>query len=125
MTDLVRRAQLGDREAQEECTRQGIVLPCPCGGEAKFVASDPFLQFWWVIRCTECGTQTGSRSTDRAALAAWNTRQTPPLVRCRECRYWDRLDEFSDGYCENPMGIDDVTQPGDFCSYGESKEIRP
>lgn len=30
MTDLERRALLGDRQAQEECTRQGIVLPCPC-----------------------------------------------------------------------------------------------
>lgn len=32
MTDLERRALLGDRQAQEECTRQGIVLRCPfCG----------------------------------------------------------------------------------------------
>lgn len=34
MTDLERRALLGDRQAQEECTRHGIVLPCPfCGGD--------------------------------------------------------------------------------------------
>ena len=32
MNNLIRRALLGDREAQEECTRQGIVLPCPCCG---------------------------------------------------------------------------------------------
>lgn len=32
MTELERRALLGDRQAQEECTRLGIVLPCPfCG----------------------------------------------------------------------------------------------
>lgn len=32
MTDLERRALLGDQQAQEECTRQGIVLRCPfCG----------------------------------------------------------------------------------------------
>lgn len=99
MTDLERRALLGDREAQEECTRQGIVLPCQCGGEAKFVASDPFLQFWWVIRCTECGTQTGSRPTDRAALAAWNTRQAPPLGRCETCsrRETEHVAETCDG----------------------------
>ena len=30
MTDLERRALLCDRQAQEECTRQGIVLPCQC-----------------------------------------------------------------------------------------------
>ena len=36
MTDLERRALLGDRQAQEECTRNEIVLPCPhCRGNAK------------------------------------------------------------------------------------------
>lgn len=30
MNNLIRRALLGDRKAQEECTRQGIALPCPC-----------------------------------------------------------------------------------------------
>lgn len=33
---LVKKALLGDKAAQEECTKQGIVLPCPlCGGEAR------------------------------------------------------------------------------------------
>lgn len=33
MTDLERRALMGDRQAQEECTEKGIMLPCPfCGG---------------------------------------------------------------------------------------------
>lgn len=36
MNDLERRALLGDKQAQEECTRRGILLPCPfCGGEAE------------------------------------------------------------------------------------------
>lgn len=115
MTDLERRALLGNREAQEECTRQGVVLPCQCGGEAKFVASDPFLQFWWVIRCTECGTQTGSRPTDRAALAAWNTRHAPPIVRCGECKYNKNCILITEG--------DFVAT--DFCSAGECKESIP
>lgn len=34
MTELERKALMGDEQAQEECTRQGIVLPCPfCGSE--------------------------------------------------------------------------------------------
>lgn len=35
MTDkeLIRRALMGDRETQQECTRRGIVLPCPICGE--------------------------------------------------------------------------------------------
>lgn len=132
MTDLERRAQLGDREAQEECTRQGIVLPCPfCGGNGKYhkIKSDPldlgFETIGYCVCCGKCIAGTQYESTKNLALSEWNIRQSPPLVRCRECRYWDRLDEFSDGYCENPMGIDDVTQPGDFCSYGERKENRP
>lgn len=41
MTDLERRALLGDRQAQEECTRRGIVLGCPhCRGNAKVSFKD-------------------------------------------------------------------------------------
>ena len=52
MTDLVRRALLGDRESQEECTKQGIVLPCPfCGGEAELKQ----LSGRWAVCCkTHC-----------------------------------------------------------------------
>ena len=32
MTELERRALLGDAEAQRECTEKGIVLPCPFAG---------------------------------------------------------------------------------------------
>lgn len=36
MTDLERRALLGDSEAQRECMEKGIVLPCwRCGGQAE------------------------------------------------------------------------------------------
>ena len=36
MTELERRALLGDKDAQEECTEMGIVLKCPfCGGPAE------------------------------------------------------------------------------------------
>lgn len=122
MTDLERRALLGDREAQEECTRQGIVLPCSfCGGEARAFLRQPYTRNRHWYRCRKCLSKSHGYSTAEAALAAWNTRHAPPLVRCVECKHWGRLDEFGDGYCENPMGIDDVTQPGDFCSYGESK----
>lgn len=30
MTDIERRAILGDEDAQRECTENGIILPCPC-----------------------------------------------------------------------------------------------
>lgn len=32
--ELIRRALMGEKQAQEECTEKGIVLPCPiCGGD--------------------------------------------------------------------------------------------
>lgn len=41
MIELERRALLGDRQAQEECTRQGILLGCPhCKGNAKVSFKD-------------------------------------------------------------------------------------
>lgn len=34
--ELVRRALMGDKKAQEDCTAKGIVLPCPfCRGGIK------------------------------------------------------------------------------------------
>ena len=44
------------------------------------------------------------------------------VVRCRKCKYWRGIDEFGDGYCGNPDGIDNVAKPDDFCSYGTRKE---
>lgn len=46
MTNLERRALLGDREAQRECTEQGIAIACPhCGcesiGEAVYMKPAP------------------------------------------------------------------------------------
>lgn len=41
MTELERRALMGDKKAQEECTEKGIVLPCPfCGGNGKVSFKD-------------------------------------------------------------------------------------
>lgn len=41
MNDLERRALMGDKQAQEECTRQGIVLACPhCTGNGKVSFKD-------------------------------------------------------------------------------------
>lgn len=42
-----------------------------------------------------------------------------PVVRCRECKYWGGTDEYGDGYCRNPDGIDNIAKEDDFCSYGE------
>lgn len=53
MTDIERRALLGDPQAQEECTRRGIVLPCPIGVLKRLSILYP-PPTWW-----RCGTGTG------------------------------------------------------------------
>lgn len=51
MTDLERRALLGDQQAQEECTRRGIVLACPfCGGSA-MIEYDDIMPFEYSVFC--------------------------------------------------------------------------
>ena len=41
------------------------------------------------------------------------------VVRCEDCKYWAGIDEFGDGLCNNPFGLDDTVQSVDFCSYGK------
>ena len=42
-----------------------------------------------------------------------------PVVRCRECKWWQEDDDI--GHCDNPDGLDNYAKPEDFCSYGERK----
>ena len=123
MTDLERRALLGDRKAQEECTEKGIVLPCPfCGMQPKikkheFFGSAPC----YVISCN-CET-SGYQFwgiVDRA-IRAWNTRTAPPVGRCRTCM-WGLPDENPNGpdmFCDQ---FDKWLLKDDFCSCYEPKE---
>lgn len=85
MTDLERRALLGDAEAQLECAEKGIVLGCPCCGvgaqEITYCANTRFI-------CEKCGTtQIGNFSTYDEALSIWNVRPAPPIGRCGECEH--------------------------------------
>lgn len=51
MDSLVRKALLGDREAQRECTEKGIVLPCPfCGNENNIISNWGMFRVW----CPHC-----------------------------------------------------------------------
>lgn len=86
MTDLERRALLGDKEAQKECTRQGILLPCNCGGKA--VRLKPTAYHSYRVACEVCRMNTGGYKTQEDADAAWNNRPAPPIGRCGECANW-------------------------------------
>lgn len=89
MTDLERRALLGDRQAQEECTRQGIVLPCVHGAECRvFDMKVDGKTVYRVVSMNCCCFQGNVRLTKQEALSDWNTRPAPPIGRCGECKHW-------------------------------------
>ena len=96
-TDLERRALLGDREAQEECTRQGIALPCPCCGSTVIVNEIPphkhtFATFMpdyeggCFIECPSCNYANCGK-TKQEALTNHNRRPAPPIGRCKDCKH--------------------------------------
>lgn len=118
MTDLERRALLGDREAQEECTRQEILLPCPFCGSKKIIRSN-----WgmWRCWCSDCKSAAGDALSARDALKNWNARTAPPVGRCGTCR-WGLPDENTNGpdiFCDQ---FDKWLLKDDFCSCYEPKE---
>ena len=86
MTELERRALLGDAEAQRECTKKGIVLACPFCGQEKIrilpVCGQGF------IECPKCHCTTDLVDSVETAIKQWDTRPAPPIGRCGECKYW-------------------------------------
>lgn len=83
MTELERRALLGDRKAQEECTRRGILLPCPfCGNKHIRISNWGMWRCW----CPECFGKSEDSLRERDAVKHWNTRPAQPVGRCVECK---------------------------------------
>ena len=129
MTDLERRALLGDREAQEECTRQGIVLPCPFGTDHKIQVYkyDPCDGYQgdlsrWRIRC-ECGICLEDENLEKLK-GKWNTRTAPPIGRCGTCKHRTKETQWTrSGFCGR-RGAGDffVAKPDGFCNYYEPRE---
>lgn len=136
MTDkeLIRRALLGSREAQQECTRQGIVLPCPiCGEELR----KRKIRKWTAAKdepisrtVVEHKAKTGCPFDDlvfvkELDLAIWNTRPVPPIGRCGDCKFYTVL-----GHCKAHSQEPDQYGSGayvemlpyNFCIYFEPRE---
>lgn len=120
MTDkeLIRRALLGDQQAQRACTDKGIALPCPfCGSDSKvFVDDDLF-----GVRCVDStciGYDMRAEYYFRSrAIEDWNTRPAPTVGRCKDCLWylpiskrckyslgglWGEVNELSFCSCFNP-----------------------
>ena len=102
MTELERKALLGDREAQQKCTEKGIVLPCPfCGSKVTRKIGLMRLNFF---KCSKCGAVVSFdndyyNTHKNEAILAWNTRQAPPIGRCGECKF------FNTNYFSNGNGL--------------------
>ena len=140
MTDLERRALLGDRKAQEECTRQGIVLPCPfCGGPVTVKSQK--VQYGLsgtIISCKKClvqlyssderavPTHDGVRNTPiekhkEIGISRWNTRHTPPIGRCASCTHWDDRTCECESASDIEVAYHKYTEPDFFCGDYEPK----
>ena len=88
MTELEWRALLGDRQAQEECTRRGILLPCwKCGGEAEVNELHTGGKPIYAAACKKhhCGAYGAGSASVPKAIEFWNTRTAPPVGSCGEC----------------------------------------
>lgn len=90
LSDLERRALLGDQEAQAECTRLGILLLCwRCGGEAEVKQLNTGGKPVYAVSCKKhyCGAYGCAHPTVQKAIEYWNTRPAPPIGRCKDCAH--------------------------------------
>lgn len=128
MTDkeLIRRALLGDQQAQRKCTDEEIILPCPlCGGKAS-VQKDISGKEKYHVVCSNvknaCNLVSGLpiwRGSAEEAIAEWNTRPAPPIGRCKDCLWYLPISKR----CKYSLGglwgeVNELS----FCSCFESKE---
>ena len=117
--ELIRRALMGSREAQKECTDKGIAIPCPfCQGDKtarRYVCGEGF------VECLTCHATSSMRSNPDVSLKDWNTRPAPPVGRCKDCR-WYEYGKAWYPYCNHPDGLANSVKTTDFCSYFEPKE---
>lgn len=116
MTELERRALLGDKQAQEECSERKITLPCPlCGGQADIVVSKDA----GMIICKRCKLYkpfTVVLDGVNKARRVWNTRPAPPIGRCGACKHWYEK-HYANGTCAT-----EPTKSSFYCGDFEPKE---
>lgn len=113
MNEFERRALLGDKQAQEECTRQGIVLPCPfCGNKHIRISNWGMWRCW----CPECFGKSEDSLRERDAIKQWNTRPAPPIGRCGECKHW------YEKHCAHGTCATEPTKSSFYCGDFEPKE---
>ena len=142
MTDkeLIRRALLGSREAQDELSNKFIPIPCAfckADGSNMKVQYDKGVAWMECQACGACGPIAESDDEytgERAAIRAHNTRPAPPAGRCKDCVFSrtptkENFKEFRGGIFEykDVCMCAFLEQPeprweDDFCSYFKKRE---
>ena len=131
--ELIRKALLGDKKAQDECTDKGIMLPCPCCGQEPYTETFFDRKGWYaVVGCADCPiaivtiTCDSEEKAQQKALKDWNTRPAPPIGRCGECRHCVGVGKNQALRCTlNSFGVEfglDFITSESFCSYFEPRE---
>ena len=125
--ELIRRALMGSREAQEELSNKFIPIPCAfckADGSNMKVQYDKGVAWMECQACGACGPIAESDDEyigEKAAIRAHNTRPAPPVGRCKDCR-WYEYGKAWYPYCNHPDGLANSVKTTDFCSYFELKE---
>lgn len=117
MTDLERRALLGDRQAQEECTRQRIVLRCPFCGRKDVLTLHLNSNIYHNYQ-SDC--VLGGRFVP---LSDWDTRAATPVGSCKDCAEKEKSTVNKKGYLICPASGMDITDY-DFCSWFKPMESK-
>lgn len=89
--DHLRKLVEADK-AQEECTKKGVVLPCPCCGGREVDIMHACGDYW--CECVKCGAAGGPHVDRSVAIAKWNRRRVSPTVCNHAC-------EIHDSFCSN------------------------
>ena len=88
--DEIKRALLGDKEAQRAVTERGELLPCPFCGAGAMVEYDSIYPFEHIVFCGDCGVMTGVSEDKKVAFKEWNTR--PQLLTAEELERLEGLE---------------------------------
>lgn len=129
--ELIRRALLGDQQAQEELSNKFIPIPCAfckSDGSNMKVQYDKGVAWMECQACGACGPIAESDDEytgEKAAIRAHNTRPAPPIGKCKDCKFYTVL-----GHCKvhsqepDQYGSGAYVEmlPDDFCSYFEPRE---
>lgn len=84
----IQKAMLGDKDAAQILTEQGMTIPCP-------ICKSEYIKYHYVcgeywLECSDCGTSCGFKNTLGEAIKSWNT--SAPILTPEQMK---RLEEIN------------------------------